>query len=313
LSLCCLFQRGRCSLQERCHQIHVDTQYMIAVRQQNAHVVSCCRRCKDTASLTTSAVSFFATYFDASRQTITVNVAPNCDRKVNIDLLAFTTGLENWLCDDVKGNASAVVPTRKVCRLHLDSRCKYGKDCKYIHLCSTLGESFLSADKPAPRVKTAEVPMVAKSPAFHQPKVQEPPKNAFFDRVKAAPKVEFSRSTSDSLPGASINTSVEDTPKSTYFTVDRFAAPPAAAVASVGNERSLSTMFPKSNNSSCLERSIALTGLCFDPSMLWDCSDDLPSAKKNSDMFGASCEMLSTTCSEAASMASTRKNGCAFA
>jgi len=331
LSLCCLFQRGRCSLQERCHQIHVDTQYMASVRQQNSQIVSCCRRCKDSASLTSSAVSFFACYFGASHRTVTVNAAPGADKRVDADLLAFTTGLESWLCDEAKGDPTAVISTRKVCRLHLGGRCKYGKDCKYVHLCSQLGESFLSAAPTptalaaepsvlAPRsvapVKPAEAwrpkdPSPAKHTAFFATKAatKVPEGNSFFDRVNVSTTTEFSRSTS--VPEVtSADSSAEDTPAPLYFTADRFAAPMTlpAQHTPCPAERSGSLMFPRSNGSSCLERSVALTGLCFDPALLWDHSDDLPSAKK--DMFGASCELLSATCSEAHS--ARKSDRCAF-
>jgi hypothetical protein len=332
LSLCCLFQRGRCTLQERCHQIHVDTQFMAAVRQQNAHIVSCCRRCKDTASLTTNAVSFFATYFQGSCRNLTVNVAPGCDKTVDVELLAFTTGLESWLHDDAREDANTTVPTRKVCRLHLGGRCKYGKDCKYIHLCCQLGEKFLSAEhqtKEASAVKAAPAAAVStlapaatpvpvssepwrartasfsasKTSAFSTPKLTKPSpaKNDFFDRV--------SQSGSMSPPEVSKCTTIENTPVQQYFTPDRFATPPTSHLPAVANpaEASGSVLFAKSNGSSCLERSIALTGLSFDPAMLWDSAADEVTSTKKADTFAASCELLSTTCSEASSMLSSRK------
>jgi hypothetical protein len=36
-----------------------------------------------------------------------------------------------------------MVNPSRVCRLHLRGGCKYGKDCKNIHLCSKLGENFV--------------------------------------------------------------------------------------------------------------------------------------------------------------------------
>jgi len=331
LSLCCLFQRGRCSLHERCHQIHVDTQFMASVRQQNLHVVSCCRRCKDTASLTSSAVSFFATFFNEKVRGITVNTAPSVDKKVDADMLAFTIGLESWLCDEAKGNVSLTVPTRKICRLHLGGRCKYGKDCKYLHLCSQLGEDFLTCPasthvvskapsnpvcvektaKPTEAWKRAEA--TPSKNTFYQPKVvSSPPQNTFFDRVKKdSTPVSHSTSSAETTP----DTQALDSPAPLYFTADRFTAPIPAVTAPA--ERSGSAMFPKSNGSSCLERSVALSGLCFDPALLWDVAEDFASNKK-ADVFGASCEVmscapLSSTCSEAASLPSTRKMSlCAF-
>jgi hypothetical protein len=295
---------------------------MAAVRHQNSQVVSCCRRCKDSASLTSTAVSFFATYFDAAHRTITVSTGPGAEKNIDAELLAHTAGLETWLREEARGDASAVIPTRKVCRLHLGGRCKYGKDCKYIHLCSTLGESFLSAtampipplDQPAPTNQPtpptcawrSKAPS-AKTNVFYSAKTKMPEGNAFFERVKNTATNDFSRSSS--VPGgASEISSVEDTPAPSYFTSERFVAPSSLPPPAAAAERSGSAMFPRSNGSSCLERSVALTGLCFDPALLWDSSEDIPSAKK--DTFAASCEMLSATCSEAHSV--RKRDRCAF-
>jgi len=269
-----------------------------------------------------------------------VNCAPGVDKKVDAEMIAFTTGLEMWL-EEVRGTAKAVVPTRQVCRLHLGGRCKYGKDCKYMHLCSTLGEDFLSATPmretfvskaPVETSKVADAkpakqeawrgrsaPVESTPPrtnSFYNAKVKSAPAdNGFFNRVSDA-STESNHSRTASVPEftpecESLEAAImEDVPQ--YFTADRFAPPPQVVITAAA-ERSASGMFPKST-SSCLERSVALTGLCFDPNLLWDSIDDLPSAKKNADMFAGSCELLSTTCSETASLPSTKKlsRECAF-
>lgn len=145
LSLCCLFQKGRCHAQERCHQVHADRDYVASLRAQQSTVVSCCRFCHDTASLTPAAAAFFAANMpSATSIRITFGEAdePNV---VPASRVAFTDGLIQQFRDHgcKESQGSIDIPARRVCRLHAKGVCKYGKDCKNVHVCCQLGENVM--------------------------------------------------------------------------------------------------------------------------------------------------------------------------
>lgn len=159
LSLCCLFQKGRCHAGERCFQVHVDRDFMASIRDQQSKIVSCCRKCNDTASLTSQSIKFFAANVP-SNTTVCVSYQNGASRSVECSLLAFTAGLVQQFEEHgarVENNVLPV-PSRRICRLHMKGCCKYGKDCKNVHVCSKLGENFLVApalEVVAPVVVTA--------------------------------------------------------------------------------------------------------------------------------------------------------------
>lgn len=150
VSLCCLYQRDRCHAAEKCHQIHVDNMFIKNVRAQNAHVISCCRACKDTASLSPTAVTFFATHCE-NGASIKIVAPDGRYSLVQAENVAITIGLTQH-AEQMRGATTLTsIPAKKMCRLHLRGACKYGKDCKNVHLCSKLGEAILvPTQSPAP-------------------------------------------------------------------------------------------------------------------------------------------------------------------
>jgi hypothetical protein len=168
LSLCCLFQKGRCHAQERCHQVHADRDYVTSLRNQQSTVVSCCRHCHDTASLSSAAMNFFAANMPtASTVKITFGEAdePNA---YPASRLAFTDGLIQQFrdhgCKEVHGVID--IPARRVCRLHAKGVCKYGKDCKNVHVCCQLGEAVMVRPNPATPAKAMSPAAAIRSPAY---------------------------------------------------------------------------------------------------------------------------------------------------
>lgn len=163
LSLCCLFQKGRCHAQERCHQVHADRDYVTSLRNQQSTIVSCCRCCNDTASLSSAAMNFFAAHMPT---TASVKITFGSDTEdANVypaSRVAYTDGLIQQFrdhgCKDIAGAID--IPARRVCRLHAKGVCKYGKDCKNVHVCCQLGEAVMTR-RPATK---AAVAVAARSP-----------------------------------------------------------------------------------------------------------------------------------------------------
>jgi hypothetical protein len=139
LSICCLFQKGKCHVGERCFQVHVDRAYVIELRKKYANLTTCCHGCGDVHSDTDAHRRLLQGSFTNGKVAISFG---GCDDSVDIQAnrLANTIGLE----DALKGRYDGVVRRRdgtlvfsfsKVCRLHLKNACKYGRDCKNLHIC----------------------------------------------------------------------------------------------------------------------------------------------------------------------------------
>ena len=123
LSLCLLFQQGRCKAGLRCHQVHADPSYVASLRQQAACGSTCCAAHGDMHSLN----------FKQSSQH--VKVAAPGEEPAFYPLTAFgrTAAMDAFIRNANGGYVQ--VSVNKVCRLHSQGRCKFGKDCKNIHLC----------------------------------------------------------------------------------------------------------------------------------------------------------------------------------
>lgn len=143
LSLCCLFQKSKCHAGSKCHQVHADRNFIAELRSQCSQIKSCCARCGDTATAFPAGVSLFTKLRGAGVTGLLVG-----DCHLPLDQAAFTIGFGAHITaignlkSQIRNDELLVNPSR-VCRLHLRGGCKYGKDCKNIHLCSKLGESFV--------------------------------------------------------------------------------------------------------------------------------------------------------------------------
>lgn len=122
LSLCLLYQKGRCNAGARCHQIHACPEFITKVRAQVAVSNNCCAAHGDV----------FSTTYAKATQVVTV-VTDGVGVDYSLSAFARTEALELVLSKSK--TASLKVPANKICRLHGQNRCKFGQDCKNVHLC----------------------------------------------------------------------------------------------------------------------------------------------------------------------------------
>lgn len=124
LSLCLLFQKGRCNAGARCNQVHAAPEYVDHLRAVAASTKSCCARHGDVHS-----TSFIAES--------TVNLVNENGSETTYALVDFarTAALDNILRRSKQHGSVARVQSSRICRLSQRSSCKFGKDCKNIHLC----------------------------------------------------------------------------------------------------------------------------------------------------------------------------------
>jgi hypothetical protein len=163
LSLCCLFQRGRCHAGDGCHQIHADREFVATMRERQAASVSCCVGCGDTLPARNP---FCRAFFNGVNTVHVVDTAaPGGARTWTLSpkQLAYTVGLQDQFTHDGCGIDAGVatVTLGSICRLQRRGACKYGKDCKRVHVCSKVtldsdspvggagGDNYLSVSAPA--------------------------------------------------------------------------------------------------------------------------------------------------------------------
>lgn len=318
VSLCCLFQKGRCHAGDKCHQIHVEATFIKNVRAQNAHVISCCRACKDTASLSADSVTFFATHFGSEDQVKIVSLDGRYST-VKPQNVAITTGLIQHAEQLKAGQPMTSLPAKKMCRLHLRGACKYGKDCKNVHLCSKLGEAVLApTHSPVPEERRSSVSSTGSSrvatptpaPVSVASSQRRNSNSGIMDRASAATAtVTTAPSTRRNSTASTVSS---DAPKD-YFSAQRFQTPPPMAVGALSRSGSMApvpeeedalakgahliddevevTTVPEKkrrlsfsqvdlSDVSFMEHSVQIPNLCFDPTLAlsWD---DVPKAMNN--------------------------------
>jgi len=123
LSLCLLYQKGRCNAGSKCHQVHADPEFVSSLRDKALAAKNCCAAHGDVHS----------TGFVGVHTTVTIYSGDD-EQCYSLASFARTSFLDGILrsSNSTKGPR---VPASKICRLHSQSRCKFGKDCKNIHLC----------------------------------------------------------------------------------------------------------------------------------------------------------------------------------
>jgi hypothetical protein len=123
LSLCLLFQKGRCNAGSKCHQVHADPDFIAALREKALAVKNCCSCHGDVHS---------AGFAAMSEMTVTIYSGSD-ELQYSLSSFARTAFLDTVL--RAKAAHGPRAPASKICRLHSQSRCKFGKDCKNVHLC----------------------------------------------------------------------------------------------------------------------------------------------------------------------------------
>jgi hypothetical protein len=139
LSLCLLFQKGRCHAGARCNQVHASIDFINDVRERALAGKSCCARHGDVHS----------TSLDSPKPVIVTS--DEGDRQFALNDFAITPALEGLL---KRARGPLRVQSSRLCRLHLRGGCKFGRDCKNIHLCHTASP----CETPATAPKTEILP-----------------------------------------------------------------------------------------------------------------------------------------------------------
>jgi hypothetical protein len=121
LSLCLLFQKGRCNAGSRCNQVHVAKEYIDDLRARAQAAKSCCARHGDVHSIE----------LESSRAVILHG--GDSQRHFQLADFAATPALDIALSRARHGPVR--VMEARICRLHARGSCKFGRDCKNIHMC----------------------------------------------------------------------------------------------------------------------------------------------------------------------------------
>lgn len=139
LSLCLLFLKGRCMAGNGCNQIHVDADFIQQARAVASSSSNCCACHGDCASADLNAMSHVAVEIGG--------------KKFTLNQFARTCALDSLLRVQGNSKVAIVLAASKVCRLQQEGRCKFGRDCKYIHVCRQSG--FFDAPTAAPSVSVS--------------------------------------------------------------------------------------------------------------------------------------------------------------
>ena len=129
LSLCLLFQNGRCNTAQRCNQVHAEPNYVAALRQQAMSSSTCCAHHGDVQS------AGLNEYPAGSPQATVVVVDEQEERTYRVASFGRTSALDNAMRRAAPTGQSPRVMASRICRLHRTGRCKFGRDCKNVHLC----------------------------------------------------------------------------------------------------------------------------------------------------------------------------------
>jgi hypothetical protein len=199
LSLCLLYQKGRCNAGNRCNQVHAAPEFVSQIRARSLSACSCCAAHGDVHSRDLQAGSRHVLVTKDGEHTL-----------YSLADFAMTPSLETAMTRARSGPIR--VQATRLCRLHLKGGCKFGRDCKNVHLCPNA--------KPLPQVQ----------PMVHAEPVAAPPSLGLaFRAVDTCASVHTAPSGAY-LPGdISTNTSVSDIADSIVDTASRTTVPAAAA------------------------------------------------------------------------------------
>mmetsp|Transcript_114800 Transcript_114800/g.199672 ORF Transcript_114800/g.199672 Transcript_114800/m.199672 type:complete len:542 (-) Transcript_114800:788-2413(-) len=129
-SLCVLFQNGRCNSRDKCNQIHVEVSFAALISQAlhvNA-VSNCCRMHGDLGSASRKN-DIFSTL---KTNVIEIRMPDTSSLTVSTERIAVTFFWNRFVKE--KRRVLFFSPDR-VCNLHQKNQCKYGVECKNVHVC----------------------------------------------------------------------------------------------------------------------------------------------------------------------------------
>jgi hypothetical protein len=130
-SLCLLFQSGRCRQGDNCYQVHVDPPTVARLRADVASLPCCCMLHGDcNCHLADSALYEGRSLCIAGQY------------NVPLSRVAYTAGLQRILQEE---STSVTVNPSVLCRLHgQPGGCRFGADCKFIHVCCRILKNELA-------------------------------------------------------------------------------------------------------------------------------------------------------------------------
>ena len=139
ISLCMLFQQRRCNAGTKCNQIHAERSLIHSLRQAAETVPRCCLKHGDVHSANDH------TYLMRLGNLKAVQLQCSNGAVFDVPTNAFgrTNSFEALL---MKGEPVIVVSATRICRLQQRNCCKYGKDCKNIHICREVGKLLPEAN-----------------------------------------------------------------------------------------------------------------------------------------------------------------------
>jgi len=119
-----------CPVGEACSNFHIDPSYIEAARAVTDPL--CCGLHNDYFTQRMLKDNCAKQFGDA---TFTVVLEDRSEVELLRSQLAFTTGLDNLT---LRGNTRVINLRKHICRLHLEGKCKWTKDCGHVHLCREL-------------------------------------------------------------------------------------------------------------------------------------------------------------------------------
>lgn len=136
-SLCMLFQNGRCNSGAKCNQIHVDKSYTAAVTAALTFTATsnCCLAHGDMASTSNNL------FENSQPETIELRRENLPVILVSPSQIAVTLFWYRFLKQ--KRRVLFFTPDR-ICNLHQQNECKYGVECKNVHLCREFWSQIMS-------------------------------------------------------------------------------------------------------------------------------------------------------------------------
>jgi len=132
---------GGCPLGDTCHNFHVDASYVEAARACTDPLCCGLHNCYFTREMIKAGC---APHIASSKYTIVLE--DRSEVEVMPSQLAWTIGLDQL---SVRGAARVINLRKQVCRLHLEGRCKWTKDCGHVHLCRELHRFLVALHLPS--------------------------------------------------------------------------------------------------------------------------------------------------------------------
>eukprot|EP01006_Ploeotia_vitrea_P052596 TRINITY_DN67708_c5_g3_i2.p1 TRINITY_DN67708_c5_g3~~TRINITY_DN67708_c5_g3_i2.p1 ORF type:complete len:365 (-),score=19.05 TRINITY_DN67708_c5_g3_i2:1147-2241(-) len=154
-SLCMLYQKRKCRSGVNCHQIHADRQLVAQVRAQAKRSNCCSQHAAEVpAAVFASAPSCFTEVYNQVHAA--ANNSPLCcvlslnsgaqQHVLPVSNFGRTAGLDALVVMGAQSKKALLhIPMARVCRLHQQHQCHYGKDCHNIHLCRNVWKELCEA------------------------------------------------------------------------------------------------------------------------------------------------------------------------